>query len=45
MCCYVSLIISLLITQLHTVSVSHDIVEDGGRGGAGGKGLERGVST
>ena len=45
MCCYVSLIISLLITQLHAVSVSHDIVEDGGRGGRGGKGLERGVST
>ena len=39
MCCYVSLIISLLITQLHTVSVSHDIVEDGGRGGSGGKGF------
>ena len=43
MCCYVSLIISLLITQLHTVSVSHDIVEDGGRGGErGGGGGERG---
>ena len=49
MCCYVSLIISLLITQLHTVSVSHDIVEDGGRGGergggggSGGEGGERG---
>ena len=38
MCCYVSLIISLLITQLHAVSVSHDIVEDGGKGG-GGKGV------
>ena len=37
MCCYVSLIISLLITQLHTVSVSHDIVEDGGRGGERGE--------
>ena len=41
MCCYVSLIISLLITQLHTVSVSHDIVEDGGRGGGGGERGER----